>query len=124
MSRSLCTPTLDWDLRDRATRKIRATARGSRDIAFRYGQASVHVDAISFHPADRIGAAIPNQDLPILPSRGLVDERAQFAIIESLIAFNHCRNLSDLYRRLLLRIRLNLENVDRVPPLCKESGRC
>ena len=87
----------------------------------RHRQTRVHVDAIRFHPADRIRATIPNQDLPFLRSRSLVYERPQLAIIESLISFNHCRNLSDLHRRLLVRIGLDLENVDRVPHTCAVS---
>src|SRR2546426_5344194 len=85
------------------------------DLALGYRQAGIHVDPIRFHSADRIGAAIPNQDISVFPSRSLVHERAKLTIIEALVAFNHCRDLAGFDGRLFLRIRLDLKNIDRMP---------
>ncbi len=84
------------------------------DVGLRHRQARVHVDAVGFHPADRVRAAVPHHDVAVFTLRRLVDERTKLAIVEALIAFRHRRDLADLHRRLLLRVRLDLENVDGV----------
>ena len=85
------------------------------DLALDDRQARVHVDAIGLHPADRVRAGVANQDVAVFAARRLVDERAQFAVVESLVALEHRRDLADLHRRLLLRVRLDLEDVDGMP---------
>ena len=85
------------------------------DLALERRQARVRVDAIRLHPAERVRAGVANQDVAVLAARRLVDERAQLALVEALIALDHGRDLADLHRRLLLGVRLDLEDVDRAP---------
>jgi hypothetical protein len=50
-----------------------------------------------------------------LTRRGLVDQRAQLAIVVAAIALDVGGNLADRHRWILFRIRLDPEDVDRVP---------
>src|SRR5262245_41808638 len=81
-------------------------------IAFRKDLAGIRVDPVGDHFSSRIRPAIPNQDVAIFAARRLVHDGAKFTIVESLIALNRCRNLTNRDGRLFLRIRLELENVD------------
>src|SRR5262249_32097116 len=85
------------------------------DLALGDRQTCIHIDAIRLHAPRRIGSAVPNKNLQILTIRRLEYERSKFAVIETLIAFHHCRNFSDLHWRLFFRIGLQLKNIDRVP---------
>src|SRR5207244_24996 len=84
------------------------------DLALRHRQACVHVDPIRFHSPDRARTSVAYENLPVFTARCLENDGAEFPVVKSLVALEHCRNLSDLYRRLLLRVRLYFENVDRV----------
>ena len=86
-----------------------------RRLAVRLHQARVHVDLVRLEPPAVVAAAVAHEKIPILPPRGLVDERPQLAIVVAAIAFDVGRDLTDLHGRLLRRIRLNPEDVDRVP---------
>ena len=86
------------------------------DLALRRRQARIHVDAIGLHPADRVGAAVPHQDVAILP--------ASMSCTPASAARG--RRIPDCLRTIagisptctggcFSRIRLDLENVDRMP---------
>ena len=56
-----------------------------RDLAFENRQARIQVDTVGLHPADGVGARISNQDVAVFALGGFVDQRAQFAVVKSLI---------------------------------------
>src|SRR5439155_7572195 len=85
-----------------------------RRLAVRVDQTRRQVDAIRLEAPAVVAAAVAHEDVAILSARRLVDDRAQLAIVIASIAYDVGRNLSDLHRRLLHGIRLNLEDVDRV----------
>ncbi len=84
-------------------------------LAVRLHQAGVHVDLVRLETPAVVAAAVAHEKIPILAGRGLVDQRSQLAIVVAAIALDVGRDLTDLHRRLLRRIRLNPENVDGVP---------
>ena len=84
-------------------------------LALGHRQARIRIDAERLHSSDVVGPCVPNKDVAVFSAGGRVHERAKLALIESLVPFEHGRDLAHLNRRLLLGIRLDLENVDRMP---------
>ncbi len=81
-------------------------------LALRDRLARIHVDAVSLHSSNRIRSRIPDENVPVFAARRLVNERSKLTLVETLVALEHGGNLTHLHRRLLLRIRLNFENID------------
>jgi hypothetical protein len=87
-------------------------------FALRSRKTCVHVRNVGLHAPDRVGSSVSNKKQAILATRSLEHKGSKLTVVKSLVALDHRGNFAHFDRRLLLRIRLNLKDGDRMRDAC------